>query len=667
MVTVKINNVKLNLPNNTTILHACKQLGITIPTYCFSRNLEIAGNCRACLVEVKNSPKPVAACAMPITNGMEIFTDTPLVHKARESVAEFLLINHPLDCPICDQGGECDLQDQTLTYGSDRSRFFFFKRAVENKNFGPFIKTVMTRCIHCTRCVRFANDVCGVDNLGTTGRGNSTEISFYISKIFRSEYSGNVIDLCPVGALTSKPFSFKARSWELSKRQSVDILDGLGSNIVVQTFNNKIVRILPKINKNINIEWITNKTRFFFDSLKYQRIEQPLVKENDILVPTSWSTLFQKLNTRIQKIDGSRSKVLVGDFADLSALYWLKKTFNYLGVHQIEHTSNKLDISTDYPNNFLFKNKLLDLQKADTCLLINCDTRSEGSLLNIHLKNNVEKNNLKVYSIGKSVDLTFNVTNLGLTLQTLYDIVEDKHYFCETLSKSENTIIIVGSNTYQIKGINNLLDQLKGSVNILQNNVGFINFLEIFGNEKLEKKESLDLLFLYNTDLSNKELDKIKENNDNLFIVYIGHHFTDNAQQADLIVPCSTFFEKSANSLNILGMIQKTTPVLKKRSSVKSDTKIFKNLLLYISKQNGDSLNFSKKTSYKRLHNYLEKTKLQLIDDDFKSFSDPIISVNKNIHFKGTNLSLFKRNNILEKYSKVLTNSLSLFKKPSNF
>lgn len=264
MIHIYINNIKVTVERNTTVLQACTSVKIEIPKFCFQENLGIAGNCRMCLVEVANSPKPIAACAMPVFDKMRIYTNTPLVKKARESILEFLLINHPLDCPICDQGGECDLQDQTLYFGSTTSRFTELKRTVEDKYCGPFIKTIMTRCIHCTRCVRFTNEICGIDNLGTTGRGNHMEISFYINKIFQSEFSGNVIDLCPVGALTAKQFAFNVRPWELSKIKTVDVLDSLGSNIIIQTFQNKIVRILPKLTEGLNIEWITDKTRFFF-------------------------------------------------------------------------------------------------------------------------------------------------------------------------------------------------------------------------------------------------------------------------------------------------------------------------------------------------------------------------------------------------------------------
>jgi NADH-quinone oxidoreductase chain G len=679
MISIKIDNTELNLQENITVLQACDYLNKNVPRFCFHENLSIAGNCRMCLVEIKNSPKPIASCALPIANGMEIFTSTPLVQKARESVLEFLLINHPLDCPVCDQGGECDLQDQTMKFGSDRSRFFFTKRSVENKNCGPFIKTIMTRCIHCTRCVRFANEVCGVDNLGTTGRGNHTEIAFYVSKIFESEYSGNVIDLCPVGALTSKPYSFKARPWELTKHESIDILDGLGSNIIIQTSNNKIVRILPKDNKETNIEWITNKTRFFFDSLKYQRISAPQLKYDDKYKPISWLEVMATLAKAFKKVDGSESKVIFGNFIDLSSYYWAKKTFNYLGIQTLDHESSKFDIDADYPNKFVFNNELVDFQEADVCLLINCNTRAEGSILNLHLRNSVRKNNLAVYSIGKMNDLTFPVTNLGLTIQTLCDIVEGRHEFCQILSQSKKCIIVVGVATYRIEGIQSLLESLKGSINLLHNNMSFINFLEVIGKQELEKKKPLSLLFLYNTDIADSKLDSMLNNtsetglgkmqpNKNVYVIYMGHHYTENAQRADLIIPCSTFFEKKSSSLNILGMIQTSSAALKNKDSLKSDVRFFKNLFLYISKETNDQISFSKNSSFKNLYKYLTTNQLQLIDTKkLVGFKKSSIQMAGDACFKLSSGSLFLRNNILEKYSKVLTQSLQIFKKPKNF
>ena len=449
MITIYINNIKLKVNKNLTVLQVCNNLKTEIPKFCFQENLQIAGNCRMCLVEIENSPKPVASCAMPVMNNMKIFTDTPLVQKARESVLEFLLINHPLDCPICDQASECDLQDQTLIFGSDRSRFFFKKRVVEDKYCGPFIKTIMTRCIHCTRCVSFANEICGIDNIGTTGRGNKTEINFYYPNIFNSEFSGNLIDLCPVGALTSKPFTFKARSWELKKREGVDILDGIGSNIKVDIFNNEIVRILPKTNFNINKEWISNKTRFFFDSLKYQRIKYPILKDkNSKFQKISWSKALNILNQKFNKVDSSNVQVIIGSLVELESLYLFKKNLNKLGISNIlfeEYLNkNSLKINSDITNNFLFNSSLKSIENSDLCLIINSNIREEGSLLNIHLINRLKKGNFEIAYLGHNNNFTFPIKNLGLTNDVLINIFLGKHQFCKKIKKAKNPIIIFG-------------------------------------------------------------------------------------------------------------------------------------------------------------------------------------------------------------------------------
>ena len=466
MINIYVNNIKIQVPKNTTVLQACNTLKIEIPKFCFQENLQIAGNCRMCLVEIENSPKPVASCAMPVMNNMKIFTDTPLVQKARESVLEFLLINHPLDCPICDQASECDLQDQTLIFGTDRSRFFFKKRSVEDKYCGPFIKTIMTRCIHCTRCVRFANEICGIDHLGTTGRGNKTEINFYHPNVFNSEFSGNLIDLCPVGALTSKPFTFKARSWELKKREGIDVLDGIGSNIKMDIFNNEIIRILPKTNFNINKEWISNKTRFFFDSLKYQRIEYPLLKNSNdnLFYPINWLEAFQILNTKLSTNDSSNIHTIVGDLVDLESLFFFKKNLNRLGISNIYYEKNynrkNLKINSDLTSNFLFNNTLKSINDSDLCLIINSDIRNEGSILNIHLINRLKKGNFKIAYIGNKINYTYNIHHLGVTLKTLNQIIQGKHFFCKELKKAKKPFIIIGENIIYQKNGSFLIEQL---------------------------------------------------------------------------------------------------------------------------------------------------------------------------------------------------------------
>ncbi|MGB7206292.1 MAG: NADH-quinone oxidoreductase subunit NuoG, partial [Anderseniella sp.] len=515
-----INGIKLIVKKNTTILEACLKLNINIPRFCYHKNLEVAGNCRMCLVEVKNLPKPIASCAMPVSKDMEIFTNTPKIKKARESVLEFLLINHPLDCPICDQGGECDLQDQTLFFGSDRSRFFNLKRTVEDKNFGPFIKTIMTRCIHCTRCVRFANEVSNV-NLGTIGRGNKTEISFYINKIFNSEFSGNIIDLCPVGALTSKPFSFKSRNWELKKTKAIDILDSTGLNIIINSFNNRIIRILPKNN------WISNKTRFFFDSIEYQRIKSPLLKINkNEFKQISWKQAFFIINYNLKKNDSSKNTVLIGDLLDIQSLFKIKNIMNSLGINNINYLSNKYKktlFNSDISNNLLNNNLFLDIQNSNLCFLINLNPQYDNAYLNLFLNNQVKRNNLKIFSIGQKLNLPYKTINLGLSENILLSIIEGRHKVCKQLIKAKNPIFICNEKTLSLINYKNFFKFNTINIKIFNFESGFLNFSEIFTMNKNKSIINSKLIFLFNIENIKKQLDS--------FIIYQGHHFTPAAQE----------------------------------------------------------------------------------------------------------------------------------------
>jgi NADH-quinone oxidoreductase chain G len=663
MITVYINNIKTKVNKNSTVLQACNNLKIEIPKFCFQENLQIAGNCRMCLVEIENSPKPIASCAMPVMPNMKIFTDTPLVQKARESVLEFLLINHPLDCPICDQASECDLQDQTMIFGSDRSRFFFKKRGVEDKYCGPFIKTIMTRCIHCTRCVRFANEICNIDNLGTTGRGNKTEINFYYPNIFNSEFSGNLIDLCPVGALTSKPFTFKARSWELKKKEAVDIMDGIGSNIKVDIFNNEIVRILPKTNFNINKEWISNKTRFFFDSLKYQRIKYPLLKDKDNKFnKISWFEALNIINQKLITTDSTNIKSIIGDLIDLESLFLLKKNLNKLGIYNINYekflNNNNFKINSDITSNFLFQNTLKNINESDLCLIINSDIRQEGSILNIHLINRLKKGNFKVAYVGNKVDFTYPINNLGLTLDILIKIITGKHSFCKDLKKAKNPIIIFGENIINQKNGFFLISKLK-NLSFLNNNINFfnsknslMNFLEInFTNTKLNSKNS-KISYLYNTNLKNK---LIKEKNN--FIIYQGHHFTEDAQNSNLILPGLTFLEKKGTYLNIEGFIQKNEQILNLNTEQRQDLIIFKNIYKFIINQNQSK----KKQSFlkmKEILPYLLKKRIKIINNFI--YSKKYLKIN--INFLNSLIKNLYYTNILEQYSKILINSNKIIK-----
>ena len=667
MINIYINNIKLTVNKNITVLQACNILNIEIPKFCFQENLQIAGNCRMCLVEIENSPKPVASCAMPLMPNMKIFTNTPLVQKARESVLEFLLINHPLDCPICDQASECDLQDQTMIFGSDRSRFFFKKRGVEDKYCGPFIKTIMTRCIHCTRCVRFANEICGIDDLGTTGRGASTEINFYYPKIFNSEFSGNLVDLCPVGALTSKPYAFKARSWELKKREGVDVLDSIGSNININIFNNEIVRILPKTNFNINKEWISNKTRYFFDSLKYQRLKYPLYKDDkNVFHKISWFEALNMINEKVITIDSSNIKGIIGDLTDLESLFLLKKNFNKLGISIIcyeRFIKNKdIQINSDLASNFLFTNSLKSIEDSDLCLIVGSDIRTEGSILNIHLINRLKRGNFKIAYIGNKIDFTYPVQHLGLNFKVFKNIILGKHSFCKNLKKSKKPLIIVGENILNQKNGFFLMTKLK-SLLIFKNNINFfnsqtslINFFEINFSKAQSFFKVPKLYYLFNTNLQNN-----LKLSDKDFIIYQGHHFTKDAQKSNLIIPGLTFLEKNGLYINLEGLIQKNEQILNLNTEQRKDSTIFRNIYTFILNKNQ-----LKKIPFLTISDilpYLLRNKIKVVNN---------FDLNKkylkiNINFLD---SLIKNNyytNILEQYSKFLINSKKIVKKQQKY
>jgi len=671
MIPIIIDGIKILVKKNLTVLQACNNLNIQIPKFCFQENLKIAGNCRMCLVEIKNSPKPVASCAMPVMANMEIFTNTPLVQKARESVLEFILINHPLDCPICDQASECDLQDQTMLFGKDRSRFFFKKRGVEDKNVGPFIKTIMTRCIHCTRCVRFADEICGNDFFGTTGRGTHTEINFYDKNIFNSEFSGNLIDLCPVGALTNKPYSFKARAWELKKKEGIDVLDGVGSNINIDVLKNNIVRILPKTNVHINKEWITNKTRFFFDSLKYQRLDVPLLKIDNLFQKITWEEAFKKINEEINKRDANLIQGVVGNLTDMESQFLFKKFFNQLGVSNISYLyPNRKEnfFNTDISSNYLFNNTFKSIEDADLCLIINSNIREEGAILNIHLMNRIKKGNFKIASIGQKLNYTYPVEHLGLTAKVLLDIIQGKHFFCKKLKKAKKPVIIFGTNiffelkgTFIVEKLKNLSFLTTKNINILHTQSSYLNFLEINNNKKNNFKKNNSLFYLYNTDFSRYYPNFLNSELENSFIIYQGHHFTSDAQNSNLILPGLTFLEKEGIYLNTEGFIQKNYGVIKRKTLQKSDINIFKYLNIYVQKQN--KLN-KKYLSFFEINSYLKKKKIKIISS-FNLKKKKIKQINiHHVNFLNKNLYI---NTILENFSRVLMNSYNTLKNTSNF
>ncbi|MGH6921172.1 MAG: NADH-quinone oxidoreductase subunit NuoG, partial [Geminicoccaceae bacterium] len=444
MPKLTVDGQEIEVPPGSTLLQACEAAGREIPVFCFHPRLEIAGNCRMCLVEVERSPKPVASCAMPAAEGMVVKTDSPMVHKARKGVLEILLINHPLDCPICDQGGECDLQDLTLFYGPDHSRFAENKRGVTDKYLGPLISTHMTRCIHCTRCIRFASEIAGVEELGATGRGEDMEVGTWVEAAIMSERSGNMIDICPVGALNSKPYAYRARSWELKKTESIDVLDAVGCNIAVDTRGNEVMRVLPRLNEDINEEWISDKTRFAYDGLKKRRLDVPMVKQGGKLRPASWQDAFATIRARLDGLAGERIAAIVGDLVDCESMVVLKDLMEALGSPHLDCRQDGARLDAKSRCSYLFNTTIAGIEQADLCLLIGTNPRFEAPLVNARLRKRWRRGGFAVGRIGPPDDLTYRVVELGAGPQSLGELVDGSHAFCDRLKSAQRPMLIVG-------------------------------------------------------------------------------------------------------------------------------------------------------------------------------------------------------------------------------
>jgi NADH-quinone oxidoreductase chain G len=608
MIKVFINNEVAYVPSNSTVLEACESIGIEIPRFCFHERLSVAGNCRMCLVEIEKTPKPVASCAMPVMNNMQVFTDTPLVKKAREGVLEFLLLNHPLDCPICDQGGECDLQDQAMFFGSDKSRFFEDKRGVEDKNCGPLIKTIMTRCIHCTRCVRFAADIAGVEDLGTTNRGRDTEVGTYVSKVFQSELSGNVIDLCPVGALTSKPYAFIARPWELRSTETVDISDAVGSNIRVDFKETEIVRVLPRLNEGINEEWISDKTRFNFDSLKKQRIDSPYIKRNKSLEPCSWEVAIEELRSLLSKTDALKTSILCSANSDIKTLESAKALAGNLGVKNIGYP-RALNVNVDFSENFLCNTSMTDISESDFCLLVGTNPRYEASMLNLKLRKRFRRGLFKVASVGIPHNLTYNTEVLGISPTTLISIAEGKHSLCKDLKKAKKPILLFGASLAERKDFSGL----KKAFSILAKNTSLITsewngfcFLNQEANQAgafeiglkpfdFSNLQEQDVCILLGSFRSEELAYLEKRTSCDTKLVFIGTNGCEFTAKAHQILPATTFLEKEGAYMNIEGKIQKALKATTGPSLVRNESSIL-NLLT-------KKLSSSKKEQFSSLEN----------------------------------------------------------------
>jgi NADH-quinone oxidoreductase chain G len=469
MVKVFVDNKEVLVPFNSSVLEACETVGIEIPRFCYHERLLVAGNCRMCLVEIEKAPKPIASCAMPVANNMKIFTGSPLVKKAREGVLEFLLVNHPLDCPICDQGGECDLQDQVFLFGSDRSRFYEYKRSVSDKNCGPLIKTIMTRCIHCTRCVRFALEVAGVEDLGTTNRGRETEIGTYVQKVFQSELSGNVIDLCPVGALTSKPYSFSSRPWELKTVDSIDITDGVGSNIRVDFKETEVVRVLPRLNDDINEEWLSDKARFSFDGLKSQRLDNLYLSDSKFLHSLNWVDAQKKISKLLKSYSSNEITVMCGSSVDLETLSALKLLGDNIGISNVGVDYNQVS-STNFSSGCNLNMSIASIMDSDFCVLVGTNPRLEASLFNTRLRKRSRLGNFKVVNFGTPYDLTYSTSSFGVGLNSLIQLSEGNHPLCKELKKAKRPVILYGAGLLSRNdsfSVQQVLNQLSTNVNII--------------------------------------------------------------------------------------------------------------------------------------------------------------------------------------------------------
>jgi len=575
MVNIIINGKKIEVEEGYTVLQACEMAGIEIPRFCYHERLKIAGNCRMCLVDIEKSPKPVASCSMPVAEGMNITTDSPKVQKYRQSVMEFLLINHPLDCPVCDQGGECDLQDQAFKYGKNVSSYKESKRAVKDKNMGPLVQTHMTRCIHCTRCVRFCTDIAGIQEMGTVGRGEHMEVVTYLEKAISSELSGNLVDLCPVGALTSKPYQFKYRIWELRKTKSVDIFDAVGSNIRIDSRGLEIMRILPEVNEHINQEWISDKARFAFDGLKYQRLETPLIRKGSELKQATWDEALNLLVSEIKKVDPSDVGVVCGNIVDCESAYLLKKLFNSIGCENVVSTS-KQQYDTSARANYLFNTTISGIDKSDFCLMIGADVRFNAPIIASRIGQNVRERGLRVARIGTQDNQTFKTLELGQNPQILEEILNGRHEIGKLLEKTSNPMMIIGDGVLERDDAADILAVAHkicekyafikegwNGFNILHNEANSVGLLDLsFGGNNIDNKK---LIYLLNAD----DFDSV--NTKDAFVVYQGHHGDSGANRADLILPGCAYTEKDGIYVNLEGRPQYARQVVKPLAQAKDD------------------------------------------------------------------------------------------------
>ena len=591
MIKVKVNEQDLEVAEGLTVLQACEKAGAEIPRFCYHEKLSIAGNCRMCLVEMEKSPKPIASCAMPAADGMVIKTNTPRIEKSRKGVMEFLLANHPLDCPVCDQGGECDLQDQSMFYGIDKSRFKENKRSVPDKNMGPLIKTQMTRCIHCTRCVRFATEIAGVPELGAIGRGEDMQITTYLEQSVQSELSGNVIDLCPVGALTSKPYVFEARPWELKKTETIDVMDAVGSNIRVDTYDWEVKRVLPLINENINEEWISDKTRYACDGLLNQRLDTPYIKYNNKFEKASWDEVYKIIKSKVNNTNKEEICGFVGDLVNMEASFIFKEFFERtLDTKNYDSRTKKNFIDSSERENYLFNSTINGIEDSDFILLIGSNPRFEATMLNARIRKAYLNNKTKVISLNNLGDLTYPYQILNGKTQTIKDIIENKNSISNDIISSKKPIIIFGESFLNLKSASYLFFGIKeflkknqkftddwNPLNLLSSDAATVgNFdLDIINNnnEVFEKLNKNKFKIIYLLGQDNLNFNKKDE-----FIIYQGSHGDKGAEIADIILPGSAYTEQDGHYTNLEGKIQKAYKASYPPGDAKEDWQIINDL-----------------------------------------------------------------------------------------
>ena len=629
MPKITIDNKEIEFENGVTVLQACELAGVEIPRFCYHEKLSIAGNCRMCLVEMEKSPKPIASCAMPATEGMNIKTNTEKVERARKGVMEFLLANHPLDCPVCDQGGECDLQDQSMYYGIDKSRFRENKRNVPEKYMGPLIKTQMTRCIHCTRCIRFATEIAGVPELGAIGRGENMQITTYLEKSMNSEMSANVIDLCPVGALTSKPYVFEARPWELKKTETIDVMDAVGSNIRVDTYGWEVKRILPRINEDINEEWISDKTRYACDGLKFQRLDTPYLKENGKFKKINWEEAYKIIVEKIKQTAPEKIAGLTGDLSNMETMYIAKEFFEKtIKSKNLDSRSEEIYVNLKDRENYIFNSKISGIENSDLIVLIGTNPRFEATILNSRIRKSYLKNKTKIFSLGNVGDLTYPYNILDEELKLLKDLFENKGNLYDLVKKSKFPIFILGQSFFKLKSskflfkkikdflvLNNKINDQWNALNIISNHASTVGAydLELVSsnsgkNVALQniKNNNFDFIFLFGQD--NLEFKKKNE-----FIVYIGSHGDKGAEIADIILPGSAYTEQDGYYTNLEGKVQKSFKATYPPGNAKEDWIIINELSELLKRK---KLYNDKDELLDNMFNYMKVKKKEKFNED---------------------------------------------------